>query len=38
MDRSGYAVCLNAKTGQEVFRERLTSRNRTEILCLAGFC
>ena len=29
MDRSGYAVCLNAKTGQEVFRERLTSRNRT---------
>ena len=29
MDRSGYAVCLNAKTGKEVFRERLTSRNRT---------
>ena len=28
MDRSGYAVCLNAKTGKEVFRERLNSRNR----------
>jgi len=25
MDRSGYAVCLNAKTGREVYRERLQS-------------
>ncbi|MBC8324786.1 MAG: PQQ-binding-like beta-propeller repeat protein [Verrucomicrobia subdivision 3 bacterium] len=25
MDRSGYAVCLNAKTGKEVYRERLQS-------------
>ncbi len=25
MDRSGYAVCLNAKNGQEVYRERLRS-------------
>ena len=28
MDRSGYAVCLNAKTGQQVFRERLKSNGR----------
>ncbi len=25
MDRSGYAVCLDAKTGREVYRERLQS-------------
>tara|TARA_B100001029_G_scaffold176125_2_gene178566 strand:+ start:157 stop:1458 length:1302 start_codon:yes stop_codon:yes gene_type:complete len=29
MDRSGYAVCLNAKTGKEAYRERLQSSNRT---------
>jgi hypothetical protein len=25
MDRSGYAVCIDAKTGKEVYRERLQS-------------
>jgi outer membrane protein assembly factor BamB len=29
MDRSGYAVCLNASTGREAFRERLKSSSRT---------
>ena len=29
MDRSGYAVCLNAKTGKEAYRERLQSSGRT---------
>ena len=29
MDRSGYAICLNAKTGREAYRERLKSRGRT---------
>ena len=29
MDRSGYAVCLNAKTGKETYRERLQSSGRT---------
>ena len=29
MDRSGYAVCLNAKTGREAYRERLKSTSRT---------
>ena len=28
MDRSGYAVCLNAKTGKETYRERLQSTGR----------
>jgi len=28
MDRSGYAICLSAKTGKEVFRERLKSTGR----------
>ena len=26
MDRSGYAVCIDAKTGKEVYRERLQSK------------
>jgi len=29
MDRSGYAVCLNASTGREAFRERLKSNGRS---------
>ena len=29
MDRSGYAICLNASTGREAFRERLKSSGRT---------
>ena len=29
MDRSGYAVCLNAQTGREAYRERLKSTGRT---------
>ena len=28
MDRSGYAVCLNPKTGREAYRERLQSSGR----------
>lgn len=28
MDRAGYAICLNAKTGKEVYRERLESTGR----------
>jgi len=29
MDRSGYAVCINANTGKETYRERLQSSGRT---------
>jgi hypothetical protein len=29
MDRSGYAVCLNASTGREAFRERLKNSGRS---------
>ena len=29
MDRNGYALCINAKTGKEVYRERLKSSSRT---------
>ena len=29
MDRSGYAICLNAKTGREAYKERLKSSSRT---------
>ena len=29
MDRSGYAICLNASTGREAYRERLKSSGRT---------
>ena len=29
MDRSGYAVCLDAKTGKETYRNRLQSSGRT---------
>ena len=28
MDRNGYALCINAKTGKEVYRERLKSSSR----------